>query len=69
MLTRLPMKCADCKRVVEGGVMFTEVNPEGGYGMPRVFVCDDCMRSEEWAGWRSRKWPNWPEIPPRKPIS
>lgn len=62
-------RCAGCGRVVEGDVMFTEVNPEGGYGMARVLVCDDCMRSEEWADWRSRKWPNWPETPPRKASS
>jgi hypothetical protein len=47
--------CATCAKPVEGDVYFTEVNPAGSYGMPQVLVCDDCLMSDVWAGYRARK--------------
>jgi hypothetical protein len=55
--------CNSCHRAVSGSQYLTEVNPPGGYGREQVLVCDDCMASDEWAHWRSRKWPNWPATP------
>jgi hypothetical protein len=55
--------CASCRTPVTGSAYFTEVNPEGGYGMSRALVCDPCMASDHWADWRARKWVNWPDMP------
>lgn len=56
--------CDDCHEGIPGDKYLTQINPKGGYGQPRMLVCDDCMRSGRWDDWKARKWPNWPE--PRK---
>ena len=54
--------CDDCKAEISDGFL-TEVNPRGGYGMPRTLICDQCMESDCWDEWRAKHWPNWPNEP------
>lgn len=54
--------CDGCKRDCQDDFL-TQINPEGGYDLPRVLICDECMASDEWFDWRMRKWPNWPFLP------
>ena len=57
----LPL-CGDCKRTSDNGQdFFTQINPKGGYGLPQLLVCDECMRSGRWNHWIAEHFPNWPE--------
>jgi hypothetical protein len=55
--------CSDCQKPFAPDDYVTEVNPEGGYGMHAVIVCDACMRKPFWDHWKSQHWVNWPELP------
>lgn len=55
--------CSECLRDTGATGHLTQVNPEGGYGRPRVLICDECMSSDKWDDWKARKWPNWPSVP------
>lgn len=55
--------CGDCGKEVGGEEHFTVINPEGGYDQPQFLCCDACMRSGRWEYWKSKHWPNWPDLP------
>ena len=62
--------CCDCSQKIRDWEYATEINPEGGYGRPRLVVCDPCMRSGRWDEWKQEHWPNWPDKYkwPEKPL-
>lgn len=37
------VRCIECRRNARDDEYLTEINPEGGFGRPRVLVCDNCL--------------------------
>ncbi len=35
--------CSNCDKPFSDGQHIVEVNPNGGYGFPRIVVCDYCL--------------------------
>ena len=59
-LLKDPDTCSSCSQEIAGEQFLTQVNPPGGYGLPQVLVCDECMR-KYFQHWIAEHWPTWPD--------
>jgi hypothetical protein len=48
-----PVTCTDCHKDCTTEFL-TEINPPGGFGRRQVLVCDECMKSGRWNGWKAQ---------------